>query len=139
MSQVEIANILEIMPPEASRLNDKLKLINAEDKDMAKLLTTLMSGEEIPVDDRKNNQLISAYKKTVVSFISIYHGLTNVKIGCNKYKEWRKTWPNGLDNNRLNELNEIGHKVLAHLLKAFNQIVHGVVWSTTSCLSLIHI
>ena len=112
MSQLEIDNILEITPLEATRLKEELKLINAADKAMAILLTKLLSGEEIPADDRKNNQLISAYKKTLLSFISIYHGLTNVKIGCKKYEAWRNTWPNGLDNkNRLNELNEIGHKV----------------------------
>jgi len=122
----EFANTLDMSQVEIGNLSNKLMFIcNAVTDESVKeefklcpviveALHKLVSGADL--DNDVDNIKRSVYKNIVMSVIQICHGLSSIFSGLDSFNKAK--WPEG--DQRL--------KFLAHLLKAYHQIKHGIIW-----------
>ena len=122
----EFPNTLDMSKVEIGNLSNKLMFIcNAVTDDSVKeefklcpviveALRKLVSGADLDNDVDNTKRLV--YKNIAMSIIQICYGLSSIFSGLDSFNSAK--WPEG--DQRL--------KFLAHLLKAYHQIKHGIIW-----------
>ena len=122
----EFPNTLDMSKVEIGNLSNKLMFIcNAVTDDSVKeefklcpviveALRRLVGGADLDNDVDNTKRLV--YKNIAMSIIQICYGLSSIFSGLDSFNSAK--WPEG--DQRL--------KFLAHLLKAYHQIKHGIIW-----------
>jgi hypothetical protein len=84
-------------------------------------LNNLITGKDL--DNNKNGKVGDThrlvYKNIAVSIIQICYGMSITSSGLSSFQNIkRRTWPE----------DDLRQKFLAHLLKAFHHVQHGIIW-----------
>ena len=90
--------------------------LHVDNEILKKLLSKLILGEEVQnkYSNKSAKDVYIHYKNIAKSIIHIFNGLSTILLGCIEFKK---------------QQNVVQYKVVAYLLKAFNQINHGVIWN----------
>lgn len=96
--------------------NPALTLHVDNEKILKTLLSKLILGEEVQnkYSNESAKDVYIHYKNIAKSIIHIFNGLSTILLGCIEFKK---------------QQNVVQYNVVAYLLKAFNQINHGVIWN----------
>ena len=123
------SNTLDMSEEEIGNLSNKLMFIcNAVTDESVKeefklcpviveALRKLVGGADLDNDVDNIKRLV--YKNIAMSIIQICYGMSITSSGLSSFQNIkRRTWPE----------DDLRQKFLAHLLKAFHHVIHGIIW-----------